>query len=64
MSHNFNRRFRDASCLGKVHAKDFDQRSEYSVLICEALLQQPNENVFKNITRDETWAYGYDVETK
>jgi hypothetical protein len=27
-------------------------------------LQQPNENVFKNITRDETWAYGYDVETK
>jgi hypothetical protein len=39
-----------------------DQRN--SVLICEALLQQPNENVFKNITSNEAWAYGYDVETK
>jgi hypothetical protein len=27
-------------------------------------LQQPNENVFKNITSNEAWAYGYDVETK
>jgi hypothetical protein len=44
-----------------------DNRKLRRFSICENLLQRANEdeNLLKNvITGDETWVYGYDVETK
>jgi len=44
-----------------------DDQKENHVEISQELLANANsnENVFKNIiTGDETWVYGYDVETK
>jgi hypothetical protein len=58
MPHNFNGRFRNASALSKMCAKTPDWWSE-TTTIFHLWKLPPNFN-----TGDETWFYGYDVETK
>ena len=43
-----------------------DDQKENHVEICQELPANANgnENFLKNITGDEKWVYGYDVETK
>ena len=62
MPHDFDRKNEDAPCCLKICAASADL-----VTVSQEPLDRSNtdENFLKNvITGDETWVYGYDVETK
>jgi hypothetical protein len=66
MPHDFDRKIEDASYCRKICASSAD-RTKTEPRHSQELLDRSNsdENVLKNvITGDETWVYGYDVETK
>ena len=71
MPHDFARKTEDASCCRKICAASADRgtkteaRHSQSGAIRSLDLSNTGENFLKNvITGDETWVYGYDVETK
>ena len=68
MPHDFDRKTEAASCCRKICAASADRGTKTEPrLISQELLDRSNtdEIFLKNvITGDETWVYGYDVETK
>ena len=67
MPHDFDRKTEDASCCRKICSAFADRRTKTEPRHSQELLDRSNtdENFLKNvITGDETWVYGYDVETK
>ena len=66
MPHDFHRKTEDASCCRKICSAFADRRTKTEPRHSQELLDRSNtdENFLKNvITGDETWEYGYDVET-
>ena len=68
MPHYFDRKTEDASCCRKICAASADRRTKTEPRHSQSgTLDRSNtdENFLENvITGDETWVYGYDVETK
>jgi len=67
MPHDFDRKTEDASCCRKICAASADRGTKTEPHHSQELLDRSNtdENFLKNVlTGDETWVYGYDVETK
>ena len=68
MPHDFDRKTEYVSCCRKIcTASATEEQKQNRVTVSQELLDFSNadENFLKNvITGDETWVYGYDVETK